>query len=122
MSSSQVTGALSFAVCYAAEPLRSSSKMEGQNKKNKRGLLIGHRVQLHCDSLIGSSAPELNGVCGKIVKLQDPSTGRVGVQIENNGKVLALQPGHIARLCDCAGCCIQLHRPILRCGRCMNAA
>ena len=92
--------------------------MEGQDKKNERGLSIGDRVQLH--SLLRS--PELNGICGKIVKPQDPSTGRVDVEIENNGRVLALAPGNLARLCDCADCCIQLHRPILRCAKCMNAA
>ena len=92
--------------------------MEGQDKKNERGLSIGDRVQLH--SLLRS--PELNGICGKIVKPQDPSTGRVGVEIEKNGRVLALAPVNLARLCDCADCCIQLHRPILRCAKCMNAA
>ena len=92
--------------------------MESQDKKYKRGLSIGHRVQLH--SLLRS--PELNSVCGKIVKPQDPSTGRVGVEIENSGRGLALQPGNVVRLCDCADCCIQLHRPILRCSQCMNAA
>ena len=92
--------------------------MEGQDKKNERGLSIGDRVQLH--SLLRS--PELNGICGKIVKPEDPSTGRVDVEIENNGRVLALAPGNLARLCDCADCCIQLHRPILRCAKCMNAA
>ena len=92
--------------------------MEGQDKKSEGGLSIGDRVQLH--SLLRS--PELNGVCGKIVKPQDPSTGRVDVEIENKGRVLALLPGNLARLCDCADCCIQLHRPILRCGQCMNAA
>jgi len=92
--------------------------MEGQDKKNEPCLSIGDRVQLH--SLLRS--PELNGVCGKIVKPQDPSTGRVDVEIENNGRVLALKTGNLARLCDCADCCIQLHRPILRCAKCMNAA
>ena len=92
--------------------------MEGRGKKNKRGLCIGDRVQLH--SLLRS--PELNGVCGKIVKAQDPSTGRLGIEIENNGRVLALQPGNVARLCDCADCCIQLSRPILRCAQCNIAA
>ena len=92
--------------------------MEGQDKKNERGLSIGDRVQLH--SLLRS--PELNGICGKILKPEDPSTGRVDVEIENNGRVLALAPGNLARLCDCADCCIQLHRPILRCAKCMNAA
>jgi hypothetical protein len=92
--------------------------MEGQDKKSEGGLSIGDRVQLH--SLLRS--PELNGVCGKIVKPQDPSTGRVDVEIENKGRVLALRPGNLARLCDCADCCIQLHRPILRCAKCMAAA
>ena len=92
--------------------------MEGQDKKSEGGLSIGDRVQLH--SLLRS--PELNGVCGKIVKSQDSSTGRVDVEIENNGRVLALPPGNLARLCDCADCCIQLHRPILRCAKCMAAA
>ena len=92
--------------------------MEGQDKKSEGGLSIGDRVQLH--SLLRS--PELNGVCGKIVKPQDPSTGRVDVEIENNGRVLALKTDNLARLCDCADCCIQLHRPILRCAKCMNAA
>ena len=92
--------------------------MEGQDKKNERGLSIGDRVQLH--SLLRS--PELNGVAGKIVKTQDPNTGRVDVAIENNGRVLALKPGNLARLCDCADCCSQLHWPILRCAKCMNAA
>ena len=118
MSSSQVTGALSLAVRrFAAEPLRSSSKMEGQEKKNKR-LSIGDRVQLH--SLLRS--PELNGVFGKIVKPQDLSTGRVEVEIENNGRALALPPGNLARLCDWADCCIELHQPILRCAKCLTAA
>ena len=92
--------------------------MEGQDKKNERGLSIGDRVQLH--SLLRS--PELNGVCGKILKPEDPSTGRVDVEIENNGRVLALRPGNLARLCDCADCCIQLHQPILRCAKCLTAA
>ena len=119
MSGSQINVALSFAGRgFAAESLRSSSKMEGQDKKNERCLSIGDRVQLH--SLLRS--PKLNGVCGKIVKPQDPSTGRVDVEIENKGRVLALPPGNLARLCDCADCCIQLHRPILRCAKCMNAA
>ena len=91
--------------------------MEGQHQKNKRSLSIGDRVQLH--SLLRSR--ELNGVCGKVVKPQDPSTGRVGVEIEN-GRVLALEPGNVARLCDCADCCAQLHRPILRCALCLKAA
>ena len=118
MSSSQVTGALSLAVRrFAAEPLRSSSKMEGQEKKNER-LSIGDRVQLH--SLLRS--PELNGVFGKILKPQDPSTGRVGVEIENTGRVLALQPSNLARVCDWADCSIQLQQPILRCAKCSNAA
>ena len=118
MSSSQVTGALSLAVrSFAAEPLRSSSKMKGQDKKNER-LSIGDRVQLH--SLLRS--PELNGVFGKIVKPQDLSTGRVEVEIENNGRALALLPGNLARLCDWADCCIQLHQPILRCAKCLTAA
>ena len=85
--------------------------------KPKRALAIGDRVQLH--SLLRS--PELNSVCGKIVTPQDPGTGRLGVEIENNTRVLALQPGNLARLCDCAGCCNQLHRPILRCARCRKA-
>ena len=74
MCCSQITGALSFAIrgC-AAEPLRSSSKMDGQDKKNEHGLSIGDRVQLY--SLL--RLPELNSVCGKIVRPQDPSTGRV---------------------------------------------
>ena len=92
-------------------------QVEGQDK-NKRGLSIGDRVQLH--SLLRT--PELNGVCGKVVTPQNRSTGRLVVEIENNGRVVALQPGNIARLCDCADCCIQLHRPILRCSQCMNAA
>ena len=119
MSISQVTGALSLAVrSFAAEPLRSSSKMEGQDKKNDVLLTIGDRVQLH--SLLRS--PELNGVFGKIVKPQDPSTGRVEVEIEHSGRALALPPGNLARLCDWADCCIQLHRPILRCAKCLTAA
>ncbi len=89
-----------------------------RRRENERGLSIGDRVQLH--SLLRS--PELNGVCGKIVKPQDPSTGRVDVEIENNGAVIALTPGNLARLCDCADCCIQLHRPILRGAKCMSAA
>jgi len=92
--------------------------MESQDKRNKRGLSIGDRVQLH--SLLGS--PELNGVCGKIVKPRDPSTGRVGVGIESDGRILALQPSNVVRLCDCADCCMQLHRPILRCAQCLHAA
>ena len=92
--------------------------MEGQDKKNALSLSIGDRVQLH--SLLRSS--ELNDVCGKIVKPQDPSTGLVDVEIDKNGRVLALQPGNLARLCDCADCCVQLQRPILRCAKCKTAA
>ena len=91
--------------------------MEGQDKKDKRALSLGGRVQLH--SLL--RLPELNGAYGKIVKPQDPSTGRLGVEIENK-RVLALLPSNVARLCDCADCCIQLHRPILRCAQCKIAA
>ena len=88
MSSSQVTGALSLAVrTFAAEPLWSSSKMEGQDQQNAR-LSIGDRVQFH--SLLRS--PELNGVVGKIVKPQDTSTGRVEVEIEHSRRALALPP------------------------------
>ena len=58
--------------------------MEGKDKKNEHGLSIGDRVQLH--SLLRS--PELNGICGKILKPEDPSTGRVDVEIENNGSLV----------------------------------
>ena len=65
--------------------------MEGQDQQNVR-LSIGDRVQLH--SLLRS--PELNGVFGKIVKPQDLSTGRIEVEIENNGRAVAFLPRNLA--------------------------
>ena len=60
----------------------------------------GADVEMH--SLVRS--PELNGGRGKVVEPQDPGTGRCGVKIDSDGRVLALKPANLARLCGNAAC------------------
>ena len=52
---------------------------------------VGARVKLH--SL--QQKPELNGVRGKVVEPQDPGSGRWGVKIDSDGRVLALKPANL---------------------------
>jgi hypothetical protein len=54
-------------------------------------LMCGADVEIH--SLVRS--PELNGVRSKVVEPQDPGSGRWGVKIDSDGRVLAeaSQPG-----------------------------
>ena len=54
-------------------------------------LMCGTDVEIH--SLVRS--PELNGVRGKVVEPQDPVSGRWGVKIDSDGRVLALKPANL---------------------------
>jgi hypothetical protein len=54
-------------------------------------LMCGADVEIH--SLVRS--PELNGVCGKVVVPQDPGSGRWGVKIDSDGRILALKPANL---------------------------
>ena len=55
-------------------------------------LSCGADVEIH--SL--QQKPELNGVRGKVVEPQDPGSGRWGVKIDSDGRVLALKPANLA--------------------------
>ena len=55
-------------------------------------LSCGADVEIH--SL--EQKPELNGVRGKVVEPQDPGSGRWGVKIDSDGRVLALKPANLA--------------------------
>ena len=78
----------------------------------------GADVEMH--SLVRS--PELNGGRGKVVESQDPGTGRCGVKIDSDGRVLALKPANLARLCGNAACGKALAPPLLQCSKCKAAA
>ena len=54
-------------------------------------LMCGADVEIH--SLVRS--PELNGVRSKVVEPQDPGSGRWGVKIDSDGRVLALKPANL---------------------------
>ena len=54
-------------------------------------LMCGADVEIH--SL--QQKPELNGVRGKVVEPQDPVSGRWGVKIDSDGRVLALKPANL---------------------------
>ena len=71
----------------------------------------GADVEVH--SLVRS--PELNGGRGKVVEPQDPGTGRCGVKFDSDGRVLALKPANLARLCGNAVCRKALAPPLLQC-------
>ena len=75
----------------------------------------GADVEMH--SLVRS--PELNGGRGKVVEPQDPGTGRCGVKIDSDGRVLALKPANLARLCGNAVCGKALAPPC--CSACAHA-
>jgi len=74
----------------------------------------GADVEMH--SLVRS--PELNGGRGKVVEPQDPGTGRCGVKIDSDGRVLALKPANLARLCGNVACGKALVPPLLQCSKC----
>ena len=77
----------------------------------------GADVEMH--SLVRS--PELNGGRGKVVEPQDPGTGRCGVKIDSDGhrgRVLALKPANLVRLCGNAACRQALAPPLLQCSKC----
>ena len=78
----------------------------------------GADVEMH--SLVRS--PELNGGRGKVVEPQDPGTGRCGVKIDSDGRVLALKPANLARLCGNAACSKALAPPLLQCSKCKAEA
>ena len=78
----------------------------------------GADVEMH--SLVRS--PELNGGRGKVVEPQDPGTGRCGVKIDSDGRVLALKPANLARLCGNAACRKALAPPLLQCSKCKAEA
>ena len=78
----------------------------------------GADVEMH--SLVRS--PELNGGRGKVVESQDPGTGRCGVKIDSDGRVLALKPANLARLCGNAACGKALAPPLLQCSKCKAEA
>ena len=78
----------------------------------------GADVEMH--SLVRS--PELNGGRGKVVEPQDPGTGRCGVKIDSDGRVLALKPANLARLCGNAVCGKALAPPLLQCSKCKAEA
>ena len=78
----------------------------------------GADVEMH--SLVRS--PELNGVRGQVVEPQDPGTGRCRVKIDSDGRVLALKPANLARLCGNAVCGKALAPPLLQCSKCKGEA
>ena len=78
----------------------------------------GADVEMH--SLVRS--PELNGVRGQVVEPQDPRTGRCGVKIDSDGRVLALKPANLVRLCGNAACRQALAPPLLQCSKCKAKA
>ena len=78
----------------------------------------GADVEMH--SLVRS--PELNGGRGKVVEPQDPGTGRCGVKFDSDGRVLALKPANLARLCGNAACGKALAPPLLQCSKCKAEA
>ena len=78
----------------------------------------GADVEMH--SLV--RLPELNGVRGQVVEPQDPGTGRCRVKIDSDGRVLALKPANLARLCGNAACGKALAPPLLQCSKCRAKA
>ena len=74
-------------------------------------LMCGADVEIH--SCVRS--PELNGVRGKVVEPQDPVSGRWGVKIDSDGRVLALKTANLVRLCGNAACRKALTPPLLQC-------
>ena len=78
----------------------------------------GADVEMH--SLV--RAPELNGVRGQVVEPQDPRTGRCRVKIDSDGRVLALKPANLVRLCGNAACRQALAPPLLQCSQCKAKA
>ena len=78
----------------------------------------GADVEMH--SLVRS--PELNGGRGQVVEPQDPGTGRCGVKIDSDGRVLALKPANLARLCGNSACRQALAPPLLQCSKCKAEA
>jgi hypothetical protein len=81
-------------------------------------MMIGAHVEIR--SLVRS--PELNGVRGQVVEPQDPGTGRCGVKIDSDGRLLALKPANLARLCGNAACRKALAPPLLKCSKCKGEA
>ena len=81
-------------------------------------MMIGAHVEIR--SLVRS--PELNGVRGQVVEPQDPGTGRCGVKIDSDGRLLALKPANLARLCGNAACRKALAPPLLKCFKCKGEA
>ena len=65
---------------------------------------------------------ELNGVRGQVVEPQDPRTGLCGVKIDSDGRVLALKPANLVRLCGNAACRQALAPPLLQCSKCKAKA
>ena len=53
--------------------------------------MCGADVEIHSPQ----QKPELNGVRGKVVEPQDPGSGRWGVKIDSDGRVLALKPANL---------------------------
>jgi hypothetical protein len=71
----------------------------------------GADVEMH--SLVRS--PELIGVRRQVVEPQDPGPGRCGVKIDSDGgRVLALKPANLVRLCGNAACRQALAPPLLQ--------
>ena len=78
----------------------------------------GADVEMH--SLVRS--PELNGGRGKVVEPQDPGAGRCGVNIDCDGRELALKPAILTRLCGNSACRQALAPPLLQCSKCKAEA
>ena len=78
--------------------------------------------EMPCGADVEMHSPELNGGRGKVVEPQDPDTGRCGVKIDSDGRVLALKPANLARLCGNAVCGKALAPPLLKCFKCKGEA